>query len=357
VPSLDQLVKDKRLLAFVGTGGVGKTTLSLAAAIEGARQGKRVAAITVDPSRRLTSLLGLDFESDQFTKRVEFSGVQSPLDIFYVDPQKVFQDYVSGKMSPEFFNKMQSNKIYQQISKNLRETHNFAALYQMQTILASGDYDLVILDTPPCHQVIDFFESPQRLQQFFSSQSSSGKKGWLQWVQERGMQVAETFLKTLVGKEFVEEMEGFFQAVGNLRLEIHVTTADFMKHLRSDDTSILLIFPPAKDKIQDAIYLQSEMSRNEYGISGFIMNRAFLQDLDFSEELALPTDSREKRLYNYYKTQKERSLQVLKDFEKESLEGSFFVTIPELSASMESLEDIDMFSQKVVKGWTPWTDL
>ena len=253
---------------------MGKTTLSLAAAIHGARQGKRVAAITVDPSRRLTSLLGLDSSSDQ-RKTVQWGEEQHSFDIFYVEPQKVFTDFVSKNMKADHFEKLSGNGIYKQISKNLRETHNFAALYKMHEVLKSPDYDLVILDTPPCHQVIDFFESPRRLQRFFSAKPVTEKKSWLRWVQETGVTVVESFLKTMVGNEFVEEMDAFFNVVGELRSEINNVSSHFIEVLAEPTSQLMLVFPPAQDKLQDALYMDSELEKNHFNVDGYVLNRAY----------------------------------------------------------------------------------
>lgn len=324
--------------------------MSLATAIQGARQGLNVAAITVDPSRRLSSLLELE-PSDEQCKSVLAESLPKPVDVYYVDPSVVFQKFVAKHLKPELYDKLSNNGIYKQISQSLRETHNFAALYKMERVLENSNYDMVVLDTPPSHQVIDFFESPARLQKFFSSTQLSDKKGWLHWVQERGMSVAESFLKTLVGKEFVDEMDGFFRGVGDLRQQINITSKTFIKHMQKEDSKIILVFPPALDKIEDARFLTDELSRQDYRIDGFVLNRAYPEGLDFSKELEIPQDSTEKRLYDYYKDQKARSQEILQKIKRDTGSSSFFVTIPELEKPIESIADVENFSLAVQHYW------
>ncbi len=335
----------------MGTGGVGKTSLSLVVAIQAAKMGRRVAAITVDPSRRLSSLLGLQASENQ-SKSVRWSSVEKPVDVFYIEPSEVFQGFVQENMKAEFFEKIQNNGIYRQVSQNLRETHNFAALYKTEKIISSGQYDFVVLDTPPCHQVVDFFESPARLQRFFSATVVSDKKGWLSWVQEKGMQVAEKFLKTMVGDDFVSEMDHFFRLVGDVKSQIDQTSQGFISQMQSSDTSLQLVFPPARDKIQDALFLNKEISDNKFKVDSFVLNRAFPVGLDFSEEVALPEDGREKTLYDYYRVQKQRSEEILKDFRSKQVNSDAqFVRLPELHQPMETLEDVLSFSEKVNAHW------
>ncbi len=330
---------------------MGKTSLSLVAAIQGAKQGKRVAAITVDPSRRLTSLLGLEASEDQ-SKSVRWASIDKPIDVFYIEPSSVFQSFVEANMNKEFFEKLKDNGIYKQISQNLRETHNFAALYKTESILSSGQYDLVVLDTPPCHQVVDFFESPSRLQRFFSAAPEPSKKGWIQWVQEKGVQVAESFLKTLVGDEFVEEMDHFFRFVGDIKSQIYSTSEGFLTHMKGEEASLQLVFPPFPDKIQDAEYLNSQISNFGFKIDGFVLNRAFPNNLDFSEEVELPADGMEKSLYDYYIGKKTRSLEILQAFRsKNQSPRAQFVRIPEFDHRIETLQDVHDFSESVNKHW------
>lgn len=114
-----------------------------------------MAAITVDPSRRLVRLLDQPMQEDHF---------KGSLSLHSVDTEVIFKAFVLEAMGEKYYRTIEKNRIFQQIAKNLRETHNFAALYKMAELVGDPQYDLVVLDTPPCHQVIEFFEAPQRLQ-------------------------------------------------------------------------------------------------------------------------------------------------------------------------------------------------
>lgn len=338
-------------MTFVGTGGVGKTSLSVAVAIRAAMLGKRVAAITVDPSRRLTSLLDLE-GAGRDSASVNWDSFSGSLDIYYVDTPRVFREFVSSRLGAPLFSKLEKNGIYQQISKNLRETHNFAALYKMVQILSKDEYDLVILDTPPCNQVIEFFESPRRLQKFFTGHQKEDRKGWLNWIQDKGVTLVEGFLKTLVGGEFVKEMDGFFQAVGSLKNDINEITELFIKHLTDPQARMILIFPPSLDKVEDAHFLMSELSRNEFKVTDFVLNRAYPGQLDQGRELLGPEDSIEMKLYNYYSGQRSHALNLVNGISKGRLSrDQDFYLIPEINQKIDSSEDILKFANQVGENW------
>ncbi len=349
---LSQKFESHNLLTFIGTGGVGKTSLSVVTAIQAAKSGRRVAAITIDPSRRLTHLLGMDLNSQQDFQSIQWDDMSGSLDIYYVDPETVFQQFVSSHLSSQLYDKLKSNGIYRQISKNLRETHNFAALYKMVEIFKKDEYDLVVLDTPPCDQVIEFFESPSRLQKFFSNQGEDEKKTWVDWIQNKSLKFAESFIKKLVGGEFVDEMNGFFSAVGSLKSEIALVTEEFLVRMQKESSYLFLVYPPSLDKVSDARYLMREMSKNNFFVNEFVMNRAYLKVLDQSQEPGLSGDSEELKLYNYFVEMKARSLSQIEQL-REELEGYSlnFSLLPEIEANMQSLNDILSFAQKMDENW------
>lgn len=350
--TLDQRLQSYNLLTFIGTGGVGKTSLSVVTALKAAQSGRRVAAITIDPSRRLTHLLGMTSDNESNKQTIQWEGLAGSLDIYFVDPEKVFQEFVSSRLNEGLYQKLSRNGIYRQISSNLRETHNFAALYKMVEVFKNDEYDLVVLDTPPCNQVIEFFESPARLQKFFSNQSDDDKTSWVDWIQNKSLKLAEGFMKKLVGAEFVDEMNGFFSAVGSLKSDISKVTEEFLSHMQNESSYLMLVYPPSLDKIEDARYLMREMSKNNFSVNEFVMNRAYLNVLDQSQEPGLPRDSDELKLYNYYMEMKEKSQSQIKRLKEELTGYSLtYSLIPEIETNLQTSDDIMNFVRKMDENW------
>ena len=341
-----------RLITFVGTGGVGKTSLSILCAIAAAKQGRKVAAITIDPSKRLSDILGLGAGQSNPTN-LDWSEFSGALDVYHVDTAVTFEQFVSQNMSAEFYLKLSDNKIYQQISQSLRETHNFAALYLMIQVLKQG-YDLVVLDTPPCHQVVDFFESPQRLQKFFSNTLSPDKESWLGWVKDQGVRVAERFLQTLVGGEFVSEMDSFFRGVGKLRQGISDVSQEFINVLASESSHIALIFSTALDKQDEARYLREQIQRNQFSIGTYIINRAYIPGLIGVAEGALQSDF-EMQLYKNSLRQKKIAEDVLKRVSQDDnmTSQNQYIVLPDLCIDLTSKQEILKFVDQMSLHWSP----
>ncbi len=311
-----------------------------------------MAAITIDPSRRLSDVLGLG-QGQGNPSKLKWQGFKGSLDVYHVDTEATFEQFVSQNMTSEFYNKLRENKIYQQISQSLRETHNFAALYLMTQVLQQ-DYDLVVLDTPPCHQVVDFFESPQRLQKFFSTTLPPDKESWLGWIKDQGVRLAERFLQTLVGGEFVAEMDSFFRGVGSLRQGIADVSQTFSRILSNDSSHIALIFSTALDKQDEALYLSEEIRRNQFLVGSYIVNRAYIPGLsnkiDSSQQLDFET-----QLYKISLQQKKLAESVLEDMQKhhsDSLQNQY-ILLPDLPIHLTSQEEILNFVDQMSQHWSP----
>lgn len=339
------------MLAFIGTGGVGKTSLSIATALQAAKLGKRVAAITVDPSRRLTSLLGLDSDTG-LKKSFEWPDITGSVDIYHVQPTEIFKEFVSKHLGEELYGHIQKNKIYNQISKNLRETHNFAALYKMVEISQMDEYDFIVLDTPPCHQVLDFFESPNRLQKFFTIKEGESSS-WISWIQDKSVQVAESFIRPLVGKEFVKEMDHFFKSISSLRKSINGVSTQFLEKFERPTSQLVMVFPPALDKLKEVEFLVGELKSQNYHVGQFVMNRSHVINLDESKEVGIDQDSDEYQLYNYFKGQQSLSQKMLSNLSADlGIDKSTFYYIPEIEQKITSIDDVLSFAHKVGSNWT-----
>ncbi|MCB0378882.1 MAG: ArsA family ATPase [Bdellovibrionales bacterium] len=331
---------------------MGKTTVSVAASIYGALQGKKVAAITIDPSKRLASALGLK-ERSQSLQKLSSPNFSQDMDVLFLDTEVAFQEFVRENLSDGYFEGISSSKIYQQISKNLRETHNFAALYQLDKVLRRGDYDLVVLDTPPCHQVIDFFQAPIQLQKFFTRKDKTSSSKLVSWFQEKGLSLAETVLKNIAGEEFIREVDYFFSNIGELRQSIVDVSQNVLTKMNSDESQFVLICSPSADKLAEAQYLQSEITKRHYSVGWCVMNRAYPLGLDLSGEAPHIEDPEERALYNYFKERKADSQKSMGSLKTDSLfRGTRFAMLPEMDIQMDGLEALVGFSKNLKDHWS-----
>lgn len=348
---LEDVLRNNRLLAFVGTGGVGKTTLSISVAIKAANMGLKVAAITIDPSKRLAKVLGLE---DSSFRSIQWDTFKQPMDVYFLDTEVAFNEFVKESLKDSVFSDITKNKIYRQISKNLRETHNFSAIYQLEKILSQEQYDLIILDTPPSHQVIDFFQAPKQLQKFFTPKAKSKKSGLVSWIQEKSYDVVEGVMQTLAGKEFVAETENFLSQIGRLREDIYVVSQKFTEQMKSEKSQIFLICSTAKDKLEDAVFLQEQILKEGYPLQWCLMNRAYHKELDQSKEANTFKDPKEEELYNYFVGKRAKSLIAIEQLAgKACFKGTNFIILPELQMTTDTEVGLLELSRQVENFWSP----
>ncbi|MFK7928255.1 MAG: ArsA family ATPase, partial [Myxococcota bacterium] len=170
---IEELVMNRRILVVCGAGGVGKTTTATALALAGARQGRRVLALTVDPSKRLAQTLGVDRNLEAPIsipeERLRLAGIEPPgsLETWMLDP-KLVADRMVQKLAkdPEEVERLMQNRIYRGISRMVAGMQEYMAMEALHEFHEEGRYDLVILDTPPSRNALAFLEGPQRMANF-----------------------------------------------------------------------------------------------------------------------------------------------------------------------------------------------
>ncbi len=170
----DRLIRERKLICCVGSGGVGKTTTAAAIALQAALRGRKVLVLTVDPARRLANSLGLSrFGNDE--TRIDLSPLgPAPLGTepgelwaMMLDQQKTFDDLIA-KLAPDPVRRKSilENKIYRATADNISGSQDYMATEMLYDVVETGRYELVVLDTPPVKNALDFIEAPGRLARF-----------------------------------------------------------------------------------------------------------------------------------------------------------------------------------------------
>src|ERR1019366_2391580 len=163
-------LRGKRVLVCVGAGGVGKTTTSAALALGLARAGQKVAVVTIDPARRLASALGLQELSgeprriapEMFAEQgVEIEG---ELWAMMLDAKRTF-DEIIVRLAPDrqAREEILANPIYRELSTAVSGSHELSAIAKLYELYEEHDFDVIVLDTPPSRNALDFLDAPNRL--------------------------------------------------------------------------------------------------------------------------------------------------------------------------------------------------
>jgi anion-transporting ArsA/GET3 family ATPase len=175
--SLDALVAAKEILIVCGSGGVGKTTTAAATATMAAiKQGGRVLVLTVDPAKRLANAMGLEALGNVETRvpqaAFDAAGVSCRGELWAAQlDTKQSWDNLVRRHAPdaETVKRILENPLYQNVSGRFVQSHEYIALERLYELHSEGSFDLIIIDTPPTRNALDFLEAPERMADFFSS--------------------------------------------------------------------------------------------------------------------------------------------------------------------------------------------
>jgi anion-transporting ArsA/GET3 family ATPase len=292
--TLDQLVMSRHVLVVVGAGGVGKTTTAAALGVGAARRGRRVLCLTIDPAKRLAQALGLErmMGEEQVVSDL-FSGeepvpdgapARGSLTAMMLDPSATFDELVlKYSPSPERARKLLDNKLYQYVSRSLAGTQEYMAMEKLVAVQKDPRFDLVILDTPPTANALDFLDAPERLVEaldsaairwFVQAFQSTGKlslnllaRSAVIVLRGLGRITGGSFLEAIA--EFITELNDLF---GGFRERAKVVEAA----LRSPEVSFVLATSPAPMSIQEVIFFSDRLEESQMPRGAFVVNRVRL---------------------------------------------------------------------------------
>ena len=179
---MSRIWEGHKLVACLGTGGVGKTTVSATIAVAAAHHGLKTLVMTIDPARRLADALGLkdigNTERQVEPELFEPYGfeLRAPLWVMMPDVKQTFDGVISRlHSSPDAQNNILNNRFYTQLSTAIAGAQEYAAVEKLYEVVQSGQYDLIVLDTPPSQNAIDFLDAPGKMIDFLEHES-------LQWL-------------------------------------------------------------------------------------------------------------------------------------------------------------------------------
>jgi anion-transporting ArsA/GET3 family ATPase len=282
-----EIVDRKQIIVCAGSGGVGKTTAAAAIALRAAVDGKNTAVLTIDPARRLASSLGLK-ELTNDPKRVnrrKFTAAgleaEGELHAMMLDTKSTF-DHVVTRYAPtkQQADTILANRFYRNISGTLSGTQEYMAMEKLYELHAEGGFDLIVIDTPPTRNALDFLDAPRRMTEFFESRVL---RWFLMPYMKAGggvMRVANvaavTFLrivKRIVGSEVLEDTAEFFANLEGMYEGFKERAREVAALLRSDLTSFVVITSPAEDSVNEATFFASRLNEANLPFGALVVNR------------------------------------------------------------------------------------
>jgi anion-transporting ArsA/GET3 family ATPase len=281
--SVESLLEGKEICICAGAGGVGKTTTSAAIAVGMARRGLKVAVLTIDPAQRLANSMGLP-ELGNEERQIELDA-PGELWAMMLDAKSTFDEIVE-KHAPDAATRdaVLSNRIYKELSTAVAGSQEYMAMEKLHELHAEGRYDLLVLDTPPTRNALDFLDAPDRLTRFIDSRalhfflapSRTGLK-----LFSRGTGLLFSILKRVTGVDLLQDLSDFFASFGDMAQGFRERAETVKELLADDSTTFLLVTSPAHEAIEEAKFFGDKIEEAGMPFGGVIVNRMHVEaDLD-----------------------------------------------------------------------------
>lgn len=286
-PAIADLAAKKEVIVCAGAGGVGKTTVAAAIGLRAAIDGKKTAVLTIDPAKRLASSLGLKDLSNEPTKvnkrKFTAAGIEPKGELWamMLDTKTTFDEVVMQYApTPEQAERIIANRFYRNISGTLSGTQEYMAMEKLYELYGDGKYDLIVIDTPPTRNALDFLDAPRRMTDFFESKILR----WflLPYMKAGGgvMRVANvaavTFLrvvKRIVGAEVLEDTAEFFGNLEGMYEGFKQRARDVAALLKSNVTSFVVVTSPYEDSVTEATYFAARLDESDLPFGALVVNR------------------------------------------------------------------------------------
>ncbi|HSM64875.1 MAG TPA: ArsA-related P-loop ATPase [Ilumatobacteraceae bacterium] len=298
--SFAEPVATAALIVTCGPGGVGKTTTAAALGVAAARAGRRVVVVTVDPARRLADALGLEAgaaaDQPHLVTNVAMDG-DGELWALMLDAASTFDRLVREQTtSAKQAEAILQNPVYRAISGSLAGAQEYMAIERLHQLHTSGEWDLVIVDTPPSRHAIDLLEAPDRLINFLGHPVyrtlTAGQRAFAR-VTNAAASMFLWAVRRLAGPQIVEDTVEFFRSLANIEPGLRRRAEEVSELLRSDSATFVVVSSPRAEAIGEAEHLIGALRDGDFPFAGVVVNlihpmpeqlapadRAALADLD-----------------------------------------------------------------------------
>jgi anion-transporting ArsA/GET3 family ATPase len=279
---MDGLLANKEIVVACGPGGVGKTTTAAAAAVMAAvRHGSKVLVLTVDPAKRLANALGLDgignTEHRVPDEAFRAAGLKPRGELWaaMLDTKESW-DALIRRHAPDrqTRDEILANPLYQNISGRFVQSHDYIAMERLYEIHSESDYDLIVVDTPPTRNALDFLDAPQRMADFFSSRL-------LRWLivpyRSRLVNAATkpfySIADRILGTEFLADISEFFILFQSM-YDGFVERSEAVGRLLSDRrTTFIVVSTLEAVPLREAEFFAEQLTSRHLHLGAIVLNK------------------------------------------------------------------------------------
>ena len=287
---LAELLAAKEMVVVCGSGGTGKTTIAAALGAQAAAQlGGRVLVLTVDPARRLASALGLGAgELGLGHVRVPDHLLSKPgrecrgeLWVAMLDTKAGWDELIRRHApDPALRERVLANPLYRNITGRFVNSHDYLAMEQLYDLHTSGQYDLVIIDTPPSRNALDLLDAPGRMREFFGSRllrwlTVPYRSRLFTFASKPFYQVADRVL----GSRFLQDIAEFFILFQTMEAGFVARAKEVERLLGDDGTTFVVVSTPEAAPMREARYLVEALRQRRMPLGALVLNRTLPADI------------------------------------------------------------------------------
>ena len=275
---------DCRIIVTCGPGGIGKTTSAAALATAIAtNEPISVLVLTVDPARRLADALGVPGIGNE-PQVVELSG-PGTLSVAMLDPRASWDALIRRQAADEATaERILQNVLYQNITRRFVQSHDYIAMERLHELVGRGQWDLIVVDTPPTRNALDFLDAPTRMADFFSSR-------FLKWIiAPTRSSVTSLAAKPLtyiadkiLGNQFLTDITEFFLLLSSLYEGFVERAREVESLLAEESTKFLIVSTPEPIPMREATFFNEELQKRSLRIGGWLVNRMLPATLNLAD--------------------------------------------------------------------------
>lgn len=281
---IDELLRDQttQIIVCTGSGGVGKTTTAAALGVRAAELGRNVCVLTIDPARRLAQAMGLS-ELDNTPRAV--AGIDASaggsLSAMMLDMKRTFDEVVESHADPERAQQILTNPFYQALSSSFAGTQEYMAMEKLgQLHNDSSGWDLIIVDTPPSRNALDFLDAPARLGSFLDGRfiriltaPARGAGNAIGRIAALGFGIFTNVLGKILGAQVLSDIGTFVAAIdttfGGFRERADAT----YELLKQPGTAFIVVAAPESDALREASFFVERLQKDHMPLAGLVLNR------------------------------------------------------------------------------------